>query len=42
MTSTDSIRAETDSIPIRILARGESGMLSVGLKADEFVTEMYR
>ena len=39
MTRTDSISAETDSRAISILARGESGMVSVGLKADEFVTD---
>jgi len=33
--------AEIDSVPIRSLARGESGMVSVGLKAEELVTETY-
>ena len=40
MTSTDSMSAETDSSAISSLARGDRGMVSVGLKADEFVTEM--
>ncbi len=39
MTMTDSTMAETDSIDINILARWERGMVSVGLKADEFVIE---
>ena len=42
MTRTDSMRAETDSSAINILARGDSGMVSVGLNAEEFVTETYR
>jgi hypothetical protein len=42
MTRTESSSAETDSVPIRSLARGESGMVSVGLNAEELVTEMYR
>ena len=39
MTRTDSISAETDSTAISILARGDSGIVSVGLNAEEFVTE---
>ena len=39
MTITESIRAETDSTAISILARCESGMVSVGLNAEELVTE---
>jgi hypothetical protein len=41
ITSTDSIRADTDSAAIRSFARGDSGMVSVGLNADEFVTDTY-
>lgn len=42
MTSTDRTIAETDSAPINSLARCDSGMVSVGLKADEFVTDTYK
>jgi pimeloyl-ACP methyl ester carboxylesterase len=42
ITSTDRTIAETDSVPIRSLARGERGMVSVGLNAEELVTETYR
>jgi hypothetical protein len=39
MTMTESTMAETDSMAMSILARCERGMVSVGLKADEFVME---
>ena len=39
MTSTESISADTDSVAISSLARGESGIVSVGLNAEELVTE---
>ena len=39
MTRMDSSSAETDSTAMSILARGESGIVSVGLNAEEFVTE---
>jgi hypothetical protein len=42
MTSTDKTIAETDSAPINSLARCDSGMVSVGLKADEFVIDTYK
>lgn len=42
MTSTDSSNAEIDSTPISSFARGDSGMVSVGLKADELVIDTYR
>ena len=42
MTSTDSMSAETDSMPMSILARGERGIVSVGLNAELFVTDTYR
>ena len=35
----DSSSAETDSTAMSILARGERGIVSVGLNAEEFVTE---
>jgi hypothetical protein len=40
MTRTDKKIAETDSVPISSLARCDSGMQSVGLKAEELVIEM--
>lgn len=39
MTRTDSMIAETDSTAISILARWDSGIVSVGLKAEELVIE---
>ena len=39
MTMTDSISADTDSVAISIFARCESGIVSVGLNAEEFVTD---
>jgi hypothetical protein len=39
MTSNDVSRAAVASMPIRILARLESGIVSVGLKALEFVVD---
>lgn len=39
MTRTDSTMADTDSVAISIFARCERGMVSVGLNAEEFVTE---
>ena len=39
MTSTESTSAEIDSAAINSLARGDSGMVSVGLNAEELVTE---
>ena len=42
ITSTEMTRAEVDSMPIRIFARVESGMVSVGLNAEELVNDTYR
>lgn len=42
MTRTDKTIAETDSAPINSLARCDNGMVSVGLNADEFVTDTYK
>jgi hypothetical protein len=42
MTRTDSTIAETDSAAISIFARADSGIVSVGLNAEELVTETYR
>src|SRR4051794_10908944 len=39
MTRTASTSADTDSKAISILARGESGIVSVGLKAEELVID---
>ena len=39
ITRIESRSAETDSTAISILARGESGIVSVGLNAEELVTE---
>ena len=39
ITRMDSSSAETDSTAMSILARGERGIVSVGLNAEEFVTE---
>jgi len=39
ITRMDSSNAETDSTAMSVLARGESGIVSVGLNAEEFVTE---
>jgi hypothetical protein len=39
MTSTDSVRAETDCTAISIFARADRGMVSVGLNAEELVIE---
>ena len=39
MTMTDSISADTDSVAISILARCDRGIVSVGLNAEEFVTD---
>lgn len=41
-TRTESIRAETDSTAINSLARTVNGMVSVGLKAEELVTDTNR
>ena len=42
MTSSEVISAAVAWMPIRILAREVSGMVSVGLKALEFVVDRYR
>jgi hypothetical protein len=42
MTSTDSVSAETDSTAMSSFARTDKGMVSVGLNAEELVTETYR
>ena len=39
MTRTDNMIADTDSVAISIFARCDSGMVSVGLNAEELVTE---
>ena len=39
MTMTDSISADTDSTDMSTFARWDSGMVSVGLNADELVTD---
>ena len=39
MTRIDSTRADTDWDAMSILARGESGMASAGLNAEELVIE---
>jgi hypothetical protein len=39
ITMTDSTIADTDSVAISIFARCDSGMVSVGLKAEELVTD---
>ena len=40
MTRTERTSADTDWVAISILARGDSGMVSVGLNAEELVIEM--
>ncbi|MFF4539941.1 hypothetical protein [Streptomyces aureus] len=42
MTRRDVSRAATLSMLIKIFARVDRGIVSVGLKAVEFVTEMHR
>ena len=42
IASTESSRADTDSAAIRSFARGDNGMVSVGLNAEELVIETYR
>ena len=39
MTRTERTREDTDWLAISILARGERGMVSVGLNAEELVIE---
>lgn len=39
ITMTESTMADTDSIAINSFARCDNGMVSVGLNADELVTE---
>ncbi|MFC7646906.1 hypothetical protein ACFQX6_44975 [Streptosporangium lutulentum] len=39
MTTTESTSADTDSAAMSIFARADSGMVSVGLNAEEFVTD---
>jgi hypothetical protein len=39
IASTESSKADTDSVAISSFARGDNGMVSVGLNAEELVTE---
>lgn len=42
ITTTEVINAIVDSKPIMIFARLDNGMVSVGLNAEEFVSDTYR
>ena len=42
ITSTEVSNAEMHSVAISSFARGESGIVSVGLKAVELVTDTYK